>query len=126
LGIPTDRKKDLEGFRAPCSTTSAATMKRFCSSRKRTTSTRQPVAVPIQVYAAGNVALVRFNLNGAIGSRSKAGRSAAPGSSVGWWHGFFTLPRLARKRQRISIEALDASERTLMQKEVSFLTGGAS
>src|SRR5262249_33503125 len=62
------------------------------------------------------VAYVRYNLN-------DGDWKYLDGSGNGWFQGFFKLPKLAKKRQTLRLQALNKDETVLATKDVSFLTG---
>jgi hypothetical protein len=115
LGIPTDSRKDMEGiprqlYHDLIGFNEASLLKPQANHIYDLFS-----AIPIEVYGADNIAEVSYSLNG-------SDWKALEGSGHGTFRGFFKLPKLARKRQRLTIKAMDSDERVLDQKEVSFLT----
>ncbi len=113
LGIPTDSKNDSEGV----------TRQVYRDLTKfNELMLLEPKAehiysdsFPIHVSAAENVASVSYSLN-------EGDWKLLTGSGHGWFQGFCKLARLARKRQKLTVQAMDASEQVLDKKEISFLT----
>jgi len=92
LGIPTDRKKDLEGIPRAVLDDVGRYNEAILLEPKADHIYPSTGAVPIQVYAAGNVALVRFNLNGGDWQPLEGGPVGRAGLIGGWWHGFLRCP----------------------------------
>jgi len=115
LGIPTDSRKDMEGIPRQVYHDLIGFNEAVLLEPKANHIYDVGSSVPIEVYGADNVAGVNYSLNGSDWKSLDA-------SGRGWFQGFFKFPKLARKRQRLMIQAMDADERVLDQKEVSFLT----
>jgi hypothetical protein len=71
--------------------------------------------LPIQVNGSEDVASIRYCLN-------DGEWVVLDGSGHGWFQGSFRLPKLARKRQSMTFQALDKDETVIATKSVSFLT----
>lgn len=78
----------------------------------------------IRAYGAPGVASVRYSLNHGDWTRlqgSRDGQDRKIANDNGWFYGSFKLPKLARKRQTLSFQALDDGDTELAVKEVSFI-----
>ena len=115
LGIPTDSRQDMEGIPRQVYHDLIGFNEAVLLQPKANHIYDVTKTAPIQVYGADNVAGVSYSLNGGDWKPLDT-------SGRGWFQGFFKFPKLARKRQRLAIKAMDADERILDQKEVSFLT----
>ena len=114
LGIPTDDKKDMEGIPRQVYRDVTAYNEALIIEPKANHHYPVNERIPIQVYAAENVAGVDFSLN-------DAEWKSLEGSGHGWWRGFLQLPKTAKHRQRLTIRALDDTSTELARKEVSFV-----
>ncbi len=114
LGIPTDSRRDLDGIPRQIYHDLIAHNEALILEPKTDHDYDVGQSLPIRVYAAENAAEVRYSLNG-------DDWVSLEGSQQGWWQGFFKLPKLARKRQHIVVEALDDKGSRLVSKDVSFL-----
>ncbi len=114
LGIPTDSKKDMKGIPRQIYRDVTAYNTAIILEPKVNHFYEVQTAIPIQVQAAENVKAVRFSLN-------DSDWLPLAGSGHGWWNGFFKMPKLARKRQRLAIQAINEQGTVLVRKEVSFV-----
>jgi len=114
LGIATDSSKDMAGVPRQVYRDLTSYNEALVLEPKEDHSYPILQPVPIRIYAAENVTEVRYNLNG-------GDWLPLNGSSQGWWEGFFKLPKLARKRQRISIQAINDAGEIVITKSVSFV-----
>ena len=116
LAIETDSKKDMRGVPRQVYRDVARFNEALVIEPKVDHVYNVGLKLPIDVYAADNVAAVRYSLNG-------GDWQPLNGPAQGWWHGFFQLPKLAKKRQHFAIQALDADDAVLETKNISFVTG---
>lgn len=114
VGIPTDQREDLIG--KPRIALKDVTAHNEIVVLEPHANHYYPVltSIPIQVATADNITGVRFTING-------GDYTSLEGSGHGGWHGFFRLPKLARKRQRLTVQALDPHQAVIMEKDISFL-----
>lgn len=69
---------------------------------------------PIEIFGADNISGIRFSLNDGDYTPLKA-------SGHGYFSGFFKLDKLARRRQKMTIQGLDVNHAVVMEKDLSFL-----
>src|SRR5262249_40870187 len=117
LAIPTDSPKDMNGI--PRQIYADAAYYNQLIPIEPKANHRYPIlqALPIQVNTADDVVYVRSNLNHGEWTN-------LDGSGHGWFQGSFQLPKLARKRQTVTLQAMDKDETILAEKTISFLAGG--
>ncbi len=116
LAIPTDSAKDMNGV--PRQVYHDVTAYNHVIPVEPRTNHYYPVDQPvsIQVNTSDSVVYVRYSIN-------HADWKYLDGSGHGWFQGFFKLPKLAKRRQTLALEALDKKETVISAKEVSFLAG---
>jgi hypothetical protein len=114
LGIATDSKKDMDG------------VPRIALADLKTYNQLTPVEpkadhfypvqvpIPIRVFGSPETVGMRMSLNGGDWTRLQ-------GSGQGLYVGSFKLPKLARRRQRLSLQALDKDDSAIAQKDISFI-----
>jgi hypothetical protein len=114
LGIETDSKKDMNGI--PRQIYRDVSAYNHLIPIEPKTNHYYPVEEPvsIQVNTSDKVTHVRYGLN-------HSDWKYLDGSGKGWFQGFLKLPKLARRRQTLLLQALDKKETVLASKEVSFL-----
>jgi hypothetical protein len=86
----------------------------------------------IRAYGSDDVQGMRYSLNDGDWKPLEGGptrRGSAYGGPThrslgggGWFHGFFKLPKLARKRQQLSVQALSKDGEVLTRRDISFVT----
>ncbi len=116
LGIPTDSEKDQAGVPRQVYKDLAAYNEIIPVEPKSNHLYPIQQPVPILVNTGDDVAYVRYALN-------DSDWKYLDGSGHGWFQGFFKLPKLAKKRQTLDVQALGTDETVLASKEVSFLAG---
>jgi len=114
LAIPTDSKKDMDG------------LPRLIVNDARDYNQLIPVEpkvnhfynvleqYPIEVFGSPQVATIRFSMNQGEWSTLRA-------SGKGLFTGFFKLPKLAKRRVRITFEAWDKDQTPLARKDISII-----
>lgn len=118
LGIPTDGKKDMDGVPRRAYRDIAQHNEAILLAPKENHWYKPAFPISIEAAGAGNVADMRFSVNGGDWNPLK-------GSGHGWWRGFFQLPKQARRRQKVAVQALDDGGGILSQQEVSFVVATA-
>jgi len=116
FGIPTDSPKDMPGIPRQIYKDVSAYNQLIPVEPKANHIYPIQQPVPIQVNASDEVFYARYNLN-------NGDWKYLDGSGHGWFQGFFRLPKLAKKRQTLALQALGKDETLLATKEVSFLAG---
>jgi len=116
LGIPTDSPGDMDGI--PRQIYRDVSIYNHMIPFEPKDNHIYPIQQPltIQVNGSDDVAYVRYSLN-------DGDWTYLDGSGKGWFQGSFKLPKLARKRQTLALQALDKNETLLVKKSVSFLAG---
>lgn len=116
LGIPTDSKKDMIGI--PRQIYRDVKAYNHLIPLEPKTNHTYSVGDPlnIRVFTSDTAAYVRYSLN-------NGDWKYLDGSGRGWYQGFLKLPKLAKRRQTLALQALDKNETVLASKEVSFLAG---
>jgi hypothetical protein len=116
LGIPTDSPEDMNGI--PRQIYHDVSIFNQLTPVEPLDNHLYPIlqSLPIQIYASDNVAYVRYSLNDGDWTYLDNG-------GKGWFRGNFKLPKLARKRQTLALQALSEDETVLAKKSVSFLAG---
>jgi hypothetical protein len=117
LGIPTDSKKDMDGIPRQIYRDVTVFNQVFLIDPKANHYYPVGQPIPIHVYASDNVAGVDFSVNGGEWSSLK-------GSGHGGFHGFFQMPKTAKRRQRMSVRAVDSINQELARKDISFIAAG--
>ncbi|MFA5975320.1 MAG: glycoside hydrolase family 2 TIM barrel-domain containing protein [Elusimicrobiota bacterium] len=117
LAIPTDSRKDMDGIPRRVYQDVSSFNEALLLEPKA--DHYYGLASPIAVEACGadNVAEMRLSVNG-------GDWKPLEGSGHGGWRGFFSLPKLARHRQRVAIQALDSGGSQLSTQSVSFIAAG--
>jgi len=116
LGIPTDSEKDMDGIPRKIYSDVAAYNQMIPIEPKSNHLYPIGPPLPIQVNTSDEVGFVRYSLN-------DGDWKYLDGSGHGWFQGFFKLPKLAKRRQTLALQALNKDETLLASKEVSFLAG---
>jgi hypothetical protein len=116
LGIPTDSPEDMDGIPRQIYRDVSVYNQMIPIEPKDNHLYPIQQPLPIQVNGSDNVAYVRYSLN-------DGDWTYLDGSGKGWFQGSFKLPKLARKRQTLDLQALDKNETVLTKKSVSFLAG---
>ena len=116
LAIPTDSPKDMDGIPRQIFRDVSAYNQMVPVEPK--TNHIYPIGqpIPIQINTAEDVGYVRYSLN-------DGDWKYLDGSGHGWFAGFFKLPKLAKNRQSLALQALNPNETLLESKRVSFLAG---
>jgi hypothetical protein len=114
LGIATDSTKDMDGVPRQVVADVSAYNEVIVLEPKADHFYAVQKPVQIQAYGADNITEMQYNLNDGDWTPLSA-------SEHGWFEGFLKLPKLARKRQSITIQALDADGKTLAKKQISFI-----
>ncbi|OGR89604.1 MAG: hypothetical protein A2992_07610 [Elusimicrobia bacterium RIFCSPLOWO2_01_FULL_59_12] len=114
LGIPTDSQKDMKGI--PRRAYYDVMQHNLAVVVEPKSNHLYPVAdrIPLRVFTPGVVAGVDWTLNGGEWR-------SLEGSGRGGWHGFVQLPKTAKRRQRVTVRAVDGKNMELARKEVSFV-----
>jgi hypothetical protein len=115
LGIATDKRKDMDGV--PRRVYQDVTLYNEVIVLDPKANHIYPVdkAISIQAVGASNVAAMRFSVN-------NGDWKPLSSSGKGWFQGTFKLPKLARKRQLVTVLAQDKNGEPLARKDVSFLS----
>jgi hypothetical protein len=114
LGIPTDSKKDRDG-RPRVAYRDVLDYNQIIPTEPKANHFYKPLTkYPVEAFTAPPVASVRFNIN-------DGEWTTLLGSEQGRFSGFFSLPKLARRRVRVSFQALDKDSTLLAQKDVPFV-----
>ena len=100
LGIPTDDKKDLEGLPRQILADVKAYNQLIPVDPKVDHFYPVDIPIPVRVYGSPETVGMRMSVNGGDWIRLQ-------GSGEGLFVGSFKLGKLARRRQRISLQALD-------------------
>ncbi len=116
LAITTDSEKDLDGIPRQVYQDVAVYNQMIPVEPKANHIYPIGQPIPIQVNGSDEVAYIRYSLN-------NGDWKYLDGSGRGWFQGFFKLPKLAKKRQILALQALNKDETLLAKKEVSFLAG---
>ncbi len=116
LGIPTDSPQDMNGV--PRQIYRDVTTYHHLIPIEPKANHSYPIEGPIsiQVTTSEKVKSVRYSLN-------HGDWALLDGSRRGWFQGFIKLPKLAKSRQSVMLQAFDKNESVLAAKEISFLAG---
>jgi hypothetical protein len=116
LSIPTDSEADMNGI--PRQVYKDVALYNHLIPIEPKENHLYPIQqpLPIQVNGSDDVVSVRYGLN-------DGEWAVLDGSGRGWFQGSFRLPRLAKKRQSITFQALDKNETVIATKSISFLAG---
>jgi hypothetical protein len=115
LAIPTDDKKDMDGIPRQVYRDVAIYNQALILEPKANHVYTTVERHPIQVATSDNIKSVDVSLN-------DGEWKPLEGSGHGGWHGFFALPKTARRRQRLTVRAQDDSGTEVARKIVSFVT----
>jgi hypothetical protein len=115
LGIPTDKKKDMDGVPRRIYADVAAYNEVIVLEPRNNHYYNKDQSLPIRAYGAENAVNAEFSLN-------EGDWKPLEPSGHGWFQGFFKLPKLARRRQQLSVRVLDERGTTLGKTTVSFVT----
>ncbi len=114
LGIPTDSQKDMDGI--PRQIYHDVSLYNHLIPWRPKANHYYPIlqSLPIDVFGSEEVADIQYAMNGGDWKTLEA-------SGHGYFHGFFSLPDLAKKRQTMTFQALDKDGTVLATKKISFL-----
>jgi hypothetical protein len=116
LGIPTDSAKDMAGIPRRIYTDVGAYNQLIPIEPKANHFYPNLQPLEIRVYGSENIVHMAYSVNHGDWKRLDS-------SGRGWFQGSFALPKLARRRQTMTFQAMDKDETVLAEKEISFLTG---
>lgn len=114
LAIPTDSKKDMEGLPRQAYRDMTDYNQLVPVEPRANHFYRARTVLPIRVYGSPETMGIRYSVNGDDWRHLQ-------GSGQGLFVGSFQLPKLARRRQRITFQALDKDDSTIASKEISFI-----
>lgn len=114
LGIPTDSKKDMIGIPRRIYADVKAYNLIHPIDPKMNHLYFVTERIPIRIFTPAFVGGVDWSLNGGEWN-------SLQGSGHGNWLGFLQLPKTAKKRQRLTVRAVDEKNMELARKDISFV-----